>query len=298
MALREFGAAEQESDNCMQLYDQIQEALTVVRQRFPRPIEIGMVLGSGLGGLADSIEEAVSIRYDEIPHFPASTVQGHAGEFVLGRLDGLDVAVMKGRVHYYEGYSMQQITFPVRLMQALGASTLVVTNSCGGLNPSFQPGDMMLIEDHINFMGDNPLVGRNDERIGPRFPPMSRAYAEPLKGLARQAAAEAGHTLQAGTYLALTGPSFETPAEIRFFTTIGADAVGMSTVPEVIVANHMGMQVLGLACVTNILHAGPSDDTHLEVLEVANHTSKRMLAVVRGTLRAMSQASRGQEQNV
>lgn len=282
----------------MQLYDQIQEALTVVRQRFPRPIEIGMVLGSGLGGLADSIEEAVSIRYDEIPHFPASTVQGHAGEFVLGRLDGLDVAVMKGRVHYYEGYSMQQITFPVRLMQALGASTLVVTNSCGGLNPSFQPGDMMLIEDHINFMGDNPLVGRNDERIGPRFPPMSRAYAEPLKGLARQAAAEAGHTLQAGTYLALTGPSFETPAEIRFFTTIGADAVGMSTVPEVIVANHMGMQVLGLACVTNILHAGPSDDTHLEVLEVANHTSKRMLAVVRGTLRAMSQASRGQEQNV
>ena len=178
-------------------------------------------------------------------------------------------------------------------MQALGASTLVVTNSCGGLNPKLSPGDMLLIEDHINHMGDNPLIGPNDERLGPRFPPMSRAYTEELKDLARKAATELGYPLQSGVYLGLSGPSFETPAEIRFFQEVGADAVGMSTVPEVIVASHMSMKVLGLACVTNILHAGPSDDTHLEVLEVANHTSPKMLAVIRASLRALFQKLHG-----
>jgi len=278
----------------MKLYDQIEEAVGSVSQKIgSRKVEVGMVLGSGLGSLADSIESAVRIPYGDIPHFPTSTVHGHAGELVIGQLDGLHVAVMKGRVHFYEGYSMQQITFPVRLMKALGASTLVVTNACGGLNPKLQPGDMMLIEDHINFMGDNPLIGPNDERIGPRFPPMSRAYTDELKDLARSAASHLGHPIQSGTYLALPGPSFETPAEIRFFQTIGADAVGMSTVPEVIVANHMGMKVLGVSCVTNILHDGPSNDTHIEVLEVANHTSPKMLAVIRASLKALFQKLHG-----
>ena len=271
----------------------INEALQIVRARAPQPLEVALVLGSGLGLLADSIEDPVHIGYEEIPHFPASTVPGHAGQLVLGRLDGLQVAAMKGRIHYYEGYTMQQVTFPVRLLQALGASTLVVTNSCGGLNPKLAAGDMMLIEDHINFMGDNPLIGRNDERLGPRFPPMSRAYPKELQEMARRAAAELGLALQTGTYLGLAGPSFETPAEIRFFQTIGADAVGMSTVPEVIVANHMSMKVLGLSCVTNILHQGPSDDTHHEVLDMAARTGPKMLSVIRATLKAMSQKLHG-----
>ncbi len=277
----------------MNLSTQLEQALAVVQARFHFPVEVGLVLGSGLGGLADSVENAVAIPYSEIPHFPPSTVHGHAGQLVLGQLDGLNVAVMKGRVHFYEGYSMQQITFPVRLMRALGASTLVVTNSCGGLNPAYHEGDMLLISDHINFMGDNPLIGPNDEKLGPRFPPMSRAYTEELRSLARQAAASQGHSLREGVYLALTGPSFETPAEINFFTRVGADAVGMSTVPEVIVANHMGMKVLGLACITNILHAGPSDDTHVEVLEVASKTSPKMLSVIRASLKSLFQKLHG-----
>lgn len=277
----------------MDLHSQLQEALAVIEQHYPHPLEVGMVLGSGLGGLADSVEGAIRIPYAKIPHFPTSTVHGHAGELVLGQLDGLQVAVMKGRVHYYEGYTMQQITFPVRLMKALGASTLVVTNSCGGLNPNYQAGDMLLIRDHINHMGDNPLIGPNDERLGPRFPPMSRAYPEELRELARQAARERGLELREGVYLALSGPSYETPAEIEFFSRIGADAVGMSTVPEVIVANHMQMKVLGMACVTNVLHSGPSEDTHHEVLEVAVHTSPKMLSVIRATLQSLFQKLHG-----
>lgn len=275
------------------LFNQVEEAAGFLRSRGASSVEVGMVLGSGLGGLADSIEGAVHVPYHEIPHFPVSTVHGHAGELVLGRLDGLQVAVMKGRVHYYEGYSMQQITFPVRVMRALGASTLVVTNSCGGVNPAMQPGDVLLLEDHINYMGDNPLIGPNDDRFGPRFPPMSRAYAEDLRKLVREAAAELGQKIHEGTYLALSGPSFETPAEIRFFQRIGADAVGMSTVPEVIVASHMGMRVMGMACVTNILHQGPSDDTHLEVLDVAAKTSPAMLTLIRRSLKGLFQQLHG-----
>jgi purine-nucleoside phosphorylase len=272
----------------MDLYTQIQEALASVRGRASQPIELGLVLGSGLGALADSVEQAVSIPYSEIPHFPRATVFGHAGELVLGQLDGLQVAVMKGRIHYYEGYTMQQVTFPTRLLRALGAHTLLVTNACGGLNPSYAAGDLMLIRDHINHMGDNPLIGPNDDRLGPRFPPMSRAYPEDLRKVARQAADSQGISLQEGVYLGLTGPSFETPAEILSFQRMGADALGMSTVPEVIVANHLGMKVLGLACVTNILHQGPSDDTHLEVLDMAARTSAKMLRVVRASLQILA----------
>ena len=271
----------------MELYCQIQEALGFVRTRLSRPTEVALVLGSGLGSLADSVDNAIHIPYQEIPHFPRATVIGHAGELVLGELNGLQVAVMKGRIHYYEGYTMQQVTFPTRLMQALGAHTLVVTNSCGGLNPKFVPGDLMVIEDHINHMGDNPLIGVNDERLGPRFPPMSKAYPEDLRKLCLEAAAAQGISLQRGVYLGLTGPSFETPAEILSFQRMGADALGMSTVPEVIVANHMGMKVLGLACVTNILHDGPSEDSHIEVLDMAARSSAKMLSVLRASLEAL-----------
>lgn len=279
----------------MKLYDQIQEALAAVRKRTSREVEVGLILGSGLGGLADSLQEALHIPYSEIPHFCPSTVHGHAGELVIGSLDGLWVAVMKGRLHYYEGYSLQQVTFPVRLIRALGAQVLVVTNSSGGLNPSYQPGDLMLIRDHINHMGHNPLIGPNDERLGPRFPPMSRAYPENLRQLALKAAQEQGAKLHEGVYLGLTGPSFETPAEILSFQRMGADALGMSTVPEVIVANHAGLKVLGISCVTNILHAGPSDDTHVEVLDMAAKTSARLLQIIRSTLTALGEALHSQK---
>lgn len=274
----------------MTLYDQLQEALSAVRKRTTRQVEVGLILGSGLGGLADSLEEALHIPYSEIPHFCPSTVHGHAGELVIGNLDGLCVAVMKGRLHYYEGYTMQQVTFPVRLIRALGARVLVVTNSSGGLNPDYQPGDLMVIRDHINHMGHNPLIGPNDERLGPRFPPMSRAYPEDLRQLALKAGQQHGVHLREGVYLGLTGPSFETPAEILSFQRMGADALGMSTVPEVIVANHAGLKVLGVSCITNILHAGPSDDTHVEVLDMAARTSVKLLKIIRSTLAALGEA--------
>lgn len=272
----------------MDLYNKIQEAQAFVRGRTQQPVEVALVLGSGLGSLADSVENAVHIPYQDIPHLAPATVMGHAGELVVGHLEGVQVVVMKGRLHYYEGYTMEQVTFPTRLIRSLGADTLIVTNSCGGLNPSYVAGDIMLIRDHINHMGDNPLIGPNDDRLGPRFPPMSRAYPEDLRQRARAAAAANHITLQEGVYLGLTGPSFETPAEILSFQRMGADALGMSTVPEVIVANHMGMKVLGLACVTNILHDGPSNDTHIEVLDMAARTSAKMLTVLRASLQSMA----------
>lgn len=271
------------------LVDKIEEAVAAVRQRSDVVAHAGVILGSGLGRFADEVEESVSIRFEDIPHFPASTVSGHAGELVLGTFHGRGVAVMRGRVHYYEGYSMQEITFPVRVMRALGASLLFVTNSCGGLHPKFLPGDLMLIADHINMMGDNPLIGLNEERLGPRFPPMSRAYDADLRKLAHDVACHNGIKLQEGVYCALSGPSYETPAEIRFFERIGADAVGMSTVPEVIVAKHAGMRVVGIACVTNVLHQGPSNDTHEDVLEAAAGASTPLLTLAKGILEQMPQ---------
>ncbi|MBT9582750.1 purine-nucleoside phosphorylase [bacterium] len=276
----------------MDLYNKIQEAQAFVRSRTQQPVEVGLVLGSGLGGLADSVENAVHIPYLDIPHLAPATVMGHAGELVVGHLEGVQVVVMKGRLHYYEGYTMEQVTFPTRLIRSLGADTLIVTNSCGGLNPSYVAGDMMLIRDHINHMGDNPLIGPNDDRLGPRFPPMSRAYPQDMRQRARAAAAANHIQLQEGVYLGLTGPSFETPAEILSFQRMGADALGMSTVPEVIVANHMGMKVLGLACVTNVLHDGPSNDTHVEVLDMAARTSAKMLTVLRASLQSMAREKR------
>lgn len=274
----------------MDQFSQVQEAVAAIRKRVPETIETALVLGSGLGAVADGVENPIVLDYSEIPHFPVSTVIGHAGQLVLGTLQGQRVAVMRGRIHYYEGYTMQQVTFPVRLFKALGATNLIVTNSCGGISPRLSAGDMMVISDHINLMGDNPLIGSNDERFGLRFPPMAYAYDRELRLLAHKVAGELGYKLQEGVYLGLTGPSFETPAEIKFFQTIGADAVGMSTVPEVIVANHAGLRVFGLSCVTNILHEGPSQDNHIDVLNQAAETGPKILEVLLGLIAAMSRA--------
>jgi len=267
----------------------IDRAVQAIRQRTDLVPEVALVLGSGLGGLADEVEDAVVLPFSEIPGFVTSTVHGHVGSLVLGRLEGRPVGVLKGRVHYYEGHSMAQVVMPVRVLRALGARTLVVTNACGGISEHLKVGDLMLIQDHLNLMGDNPLRGPNDERLGPRFPPMSRAYAPDLLALARRVADGAGFRPAEGVYCALAGPSYETPAEIRMLGRMGADAVGMSTAPETIAAVHCGMRVLGVSCVTNILHQGPSQDTHEDVLRAAAEARPRFVALVRGVVRELSE---------
>lgn len=266
-------------------------AVAVIRQRIPLAPRVGLILGSGFSLLADAVEDGVAIPYGEIPHFPVSTVAGHAGRLVVGQLEGQVVMVMQGRAHYYEGYSMAQITFPVRVMQVLGVDTLIVTNAAGGLSPEFQAGDVMLITDHINLIGMaglNPLRGPNLDGFGPRFPDMSQAYDPRLQALARQVAAEADVPLREGVYICLAGPSFETPADLRFLRRIGADAVGMSTVPEVTVARHGGSRVLGLSGISNVLPvegAPPAETTHEEVLEAGRMLVPRLEAIVRGVLK-------------
>ncbi|MCB9147390.1 MAG: purine-nucleoside phosphorylase [Caldilineaceae bacterium] len=231
------------------------EAAEFIRQRTGLQPKVGLILGSGLGPLAEQVADAIVLPYGEIPHFPVSTVQGHAGRLVIGRLAGQNVCVMQGRFHFYEGYSMQQLTLPVRVMQRLGIETLILTNAAGGVNQTFQVGDLMIIDDHLNLLGmagANPLRGPNLDTFGVRFPAMNRAYTRSLRQRADAAAADIGIAVQHGVYAALAGPNFETPAEIRYLRTIGADAVGMSTVPEAIVAHHAGMQVLGISTITNI----------------------------------------------
>lgn len=247
----------------------IKEAADFIANKINRP-EIGLVLGSGLGDLVEQIEDPKIIPYQEIPHFPVSTVSGHAGRLVGGIIKGKNVVAMQGRFHYYEGYSLTEVTFPIRVMQKLGIRTLIVTNAAGGLNPDFQPGDLMLITDHINFLGINPLRGKNYSELGPRFPDMTEAYDPFLRQLARKAAQSLGITLQEGVYAWVGGPSYETPAEVRMLQMLGGDAVGMSTVPEVIVANHGGMKVLGLSCITNVAAGlGHTKLDHREVVETA-----------------------------
>ena len=213
---------------------------------------MGIILGTGLGGLADEIECPVEIRYEDIPHFPVSTVATHAGKLILGRLGGKEVIVMQGRFHYYEGYSMKQITFPIRVMRALGAKTLIVSCIVGGMNPNFTAGDLVLLADHINLLGDNPLIGPNDDELGPRFPDMSEPYDRKLVQLTEEVALEEKIKVQKGVYVAVSGPNLETAAEYRFLRSIGADMVGMSTVPEVIVAIHGGMNVLGISVISDL----------------------------------------------
>ena len=268
-------------------------AKAVIRRKTPLKPRVGMILGSGLDKLADAVEMAVFVPYCDIPHFPLTTVEGHTGRLVLGWVEGQPVVVMQGRAHYYEGQSMAQITFPVRAMQVLGVDTLIVTNAAGGLNPDFHPGDVMLISDHINLIGMgglNPLRGPNIDELGSRFPDMSQPYDLGLRDLARQVAAEKDLPLCEGVYICLAGPSFESPADVRFLRVIGADAVGMSTVPEVIVARHGGTRVLGLAGISNVLPADggpPTETTHEEVLATGRLLVPRMEAIVRGVLRSL-----------
>jgi purine-nucleoside phosphorylase len=233
------------------LYDRIQVASEAVRRRSDLEPEVGLILGTGLGGLAREIAVEAEVPYAEIPGFPLSTVESHAGRLLLGLLAGRPVVAMQGRFHRYEGYDLQQVTFPVRVMHALGARTLIVSNACGGMNPLWAPGDLVLLSDHINLLGDNPLVGPNDERLGPRFPDMSAPYDPELRVLARAAALELGIALREGVYAAVPGPNLETRAEYRMLRSIGADVVGMSTVPEVIVANHQGMRTVGISIITD-----------------------------------------------
>lgn len=249
----------------------VQEAAEYVRARIGETPRIGLILGSGLGGIAEVIADKHVIPYGEIPHFVCSTAPGHKGQFVAGRFGGKPVICMQGRLHFYEGHALSDIIFPVRVMKQLGVTSLIVTNAAGGINTRFQVGDLMLIEDHINFMGTNPLIGPNDASFGPRFCDMTYTYTPALRQAAQEAAQALGLTLQKGVYLGCTGPSYETPAEIRAFRTLGADAVGMSTVPEVIAASHCGLQVLAFSLITNMA-AGILDQplTEEEVIDIGN----------------------------
>ncbi|ALS28372.1 purine nucleoside phosphorylase [Paenibacillus sp. 32O-W] len=260
----------------------IREAADYIRRSLRKQPEIGLILGSGLGVLGDHLTEAVVIPYRDIPHFPISTVEGHAGELMIGELAGRTVVLMRGRFHMYEGYGPELTAFPVRVMKALGIGRLLVTNAAGGINASFAPGDLMLISDHINLTGRNPLVGPNEEELGVRFPDMSDAYSRRLRSLAKSVAAEQGIELREGVYVGVLGPSYETPAEIRMLRAIGADAVGMSTVAEVIAANHAGIEVLGISCISNMA-AGMLDQplSHQEVMETTERVKSRFLQLVK-----------------
>jgi purine-nucleoside phosphorylase len=256
------------------------EAVEAIRSRTGSRPTIGVVLGSGLGAFADTLDAADRIPFAVIPHFVASTVEGHGSTLVLGRCNGIPVAVLQGRVHFYEAHSLQDVVFPVRVLGQLGVTTLVLTNAAGAVNPAYAPGDLMIVGDHVNLIG-NPLVGPNEGTLGPRFPDMSEAYDRRLRDLAEAACAAVGVRSHRGVYLAMTGPSYETPAEVRMARTLGADAVGMSTAPEVIAARHMGMRVVALSCITNLaagVSARPLD--HGEVLATAERAKTFLLAVL------------------
>lgn len=265
---------------------QLNEAVAYISARYAKSLEVGLILGSGLGSLADEIENPVVIPYKDIPHFPESTVEGHAGQLVLGMLEGKSVLAMQGRFHYYEGYEASLITFPVRVMKALGASVMVVTNACGGLNDQLYPGALMFIEDHINFFFDNPLIGPNQAELGPRFPDMSHAYTPELIELGQRVGERLGIETKKGVYTAISGPNYLGKAELRVLIKMGSDVVGMSTIPEVIVANHAGMKVLGISCVTDM--AIPDQLEPLEhemVMAVANRTKPKFINLVKGILK-------------
>lgn len=276
----------------MPLYDQVMEAVAFIRARAALKPSVALILGSGLGDLANELSDVTALPYEEIPHFARSTVVGHAGRLLLGELVHIPVVVMQGRFHFYEGYTPQTLTLPVRVMSALGAHTLLVTNAAGGINPAYRPGDFMLIADHINLpglAGYNPLLGPNEARFGERFPPLAKAYDANLRDLARAVAANMPDlTLHEGIYAMVGGPSYETGAELRFLRAVGADAVGMSTAPEVVVARHMGMKVLGISLITNAATGAASEDVkHEEVLSTADAAREHFAALVLGILQGM-----------
>lgn len=263
-----------------------QEAARSISERIGKKPVIGMVLGSGLGVMAEEITEGITIPYSEILHFPESTVEGHAGEMVIGELEGITVLVLKGRFHYYEGYDMERVVFPIRVMKILGIENLLVTNAAGGVNTSFKAGELMVINDHIKMFTESPLRGPNNEKFGSRFNDMTEAYSKELRCIAKSAAKDLGLTLQEGVYAFMGGPSYETPAEIRMLRLLGADAVGMSTVPEVIAASHGGMKVLGLSCITNMA-AGILDQPldHGDVMETSARVRGNFISLVREILK-------------
>jgi len=271
----------------LELFGQIEEAVAVIRSRWEGTPHAGIILGTGLGSLVEEIEVQESFDYGEIPHFPQSTAISHAGRLLCGTLQGLTVVAMEGRMHMYEGYPLKQITLPVRVMKALGADLLVVSNACGGLNPDYQCGDIMVIDDQINLMGDNPLIGVNDDRLGPRFPDMCEPYDKALVARALEVARQEGITAHKGVYVAVAGPNLETRAEYRFLRTIGADVVGMSTVPEVLVAVHSNMRSVGFSIITDMClpdELTPADVN--EIIAVANEAEPRLRSLVLGVLAA------------
>jgi purine-nucleoside phosphorylase len=264
-----------------QLFEQIQEAVGAVREATALKPEAAVILGTGLGGLADEISVDVSIPYERLPGFPLSTVESHAGRLLLGRLGGRPVVAMQGRFHRYEGYGLREVTFPVRVMRALGASVLVVSNACGGMNPLWAPGDLVLLSDHINLLGDNPLIGSNDDRLGPRFPDMSDPYDAELRALTRTLAAELGIGLREGVYVAVPGPNLETRAEYRMLRGLGADVVGMSTVPEVIVASHAGMRSVGISIITDQCLPDALEPANIErIIETARRAEPSLTRLI------------------
>ena len=267
------------------LRKRIDDAVTFLRSRTRMQPSIGIILGTGLGGLAREITQEAVIDYGEIPHFPVSTVESHHGKLIFGTLAGKKVVAMQGRFHYYEGYTMQQVTFPVRVMKFLGVDTLLISNAAGGMNPQFARGDVMIITDHINLQGDNPLIGPNDDALGPRFPDMSEPYSKALIGLAERTALDLKIRVQRGVFVAVPGPNLETRAEYRFLRFIGADAVGMSTVPETIVANHMGMRVLGFSIITDECFPDSLQPAKVEeIIAVAGKTEPSLTAIMKGVV--------------
>ena len=265
--------------------ERIEACAQAARARFPRPIDVAIILGTGLGGLADEIDVEQTIEYKDVPNFPLSTVESHQGRLLCGTLGGKTVVAMQGRFHRYEGYSLQQVTFPVRVLRALGADTLIVSNACGGMHPLWEAGDLMVISDHINLLGDNPLIGPNDDTLGARFPDMSEPYDPALRALARDVASQHGITIREGVYVAVQGPNLETRAEYRFLRGIGADVVGMSTVPEVIVALHGGMRVLGLSIITDKCLPDALEPASLaQIVGVARSAEPKLAAVVKGVI--------------
>ena len=270
-------------------FDKIQEACAVISARWPHSPAAGIILGSGLGAAAAAISDTVTIPYEEIPHFAKSTAHGHAGQLVCGMLEGVPVVVLEWRMHAYEGYPLAQITFPVRVIKQLGARLLIVTNACGGMNPQYRTGDLMVIDDHINLLNDNPLIGINDERLGPRFPDMSAPYTAALIDMALEVARRENFTAHRGVYVAVTGPNLETRAEYRFLRGIGADVVGMSTVPEVIVAVHAGLDVLGISVITDMCLPDALEVATVEkILAVARSAEPKLRAIVTAAVRRLA----------
>ncbi len=255
-------------------YDEIKTSADYIKNKLTAEPMVGIVLGSGLGAIVDAMQDKVTIAYKEIPYFPLSTVAGHAGNLVAGRIDNIQVIAMQGRVHYYEGLGMKATTYPIYVLRMLGVKSLILTNACGGINKDFRPGDLMIISDFINMVGTNPLIGENDDRLGTRFPDMSEPYSLKLSSQAKEIAAQKRIPYKEGVYALFCGPCYETAAEIRAYAALGADAIGMSTVPETIVANYLGMEVLGIACITNMATGIARDKhSHEEVVRIANESS-------------------------